>query len=116
VQAGAVVFSPIRLADLRAAHRPAFVDMTAAWCVTCLVNERVALERPAVRDAFAARGVTTLVGDWTRQDAAITAYLRAHGRDGVPLYVFYPAQGQPVVLPQTLTESLVLRAIGGAAG
>ncbi len=114
-QAGAVAFSPVRLADLRAAHRPAFVDMTAAWCVTCLVNERVALEQPAVRDAFAAHGVTTLVGDWTRQDAAITAYLRAHGRDGVPLYVFYPAQGQPVVLPQILSEGMVLRAIGAAA-
>ncbi len=110
-------FSAARLAVLRAAGRPVFVDMTAAWCVTCLVNERVALDRAPVRAAFARRRVALLVGDWTRQDPALTAYLRAHGRDGVPLYVFYPpgaAHGR--VLPQLLTPGLVLDALRGTAG
>ncbi|HTI02168.1 MAG TPA: protein-disulfide reductase DsbD domain-containing protein [Acidisoma sp.] len=106
-------FSTARLAALRAAGKPAFVNLTAAWCVTCLVNNRVALDRAAVQLGFRREGVTYLVGDWTKADPAITAYLKAHGRDGVPLYVYYPpAGGQPVVLPQLLTPYLVLKTIG----
>ncbi|WP_048863480.1 thioredoxin family protein, partial [Acidisphaera rubrifaciens] len=109
-------YSDARLAALRAEGRPVFVNMTAAWCVSCLVNERVALGTASVRDAFARHGIAYLKGDWTRQDPAVTAFLRAHGRDGVPLYVFYPAAHAPaVVLPQILTPGLVLAAIGGAA-
>lgn len=105
---GAEPFSATRLASLRAEGRPVFVDMTAAWCVTCLVNERVAIDTNAVRQAFADRHVTYLKGDWTRQDPQITDYLRANGREGVPLYVYYPPHGQPSVLPQILTENTVL--------
>ena len=102
-------FTPDRLAALRAEGRPVFVNMTAAWCVTCLVNERVAIATSAVQQAFAASDVAYLKGDWTRQDPAITAFLRQNGRDGVPLYVFFPAGGgQPQVLPQILTENAVL--------
>jgi thiol:disulfide interchange protein len=105
----AEAFTPERLAALRAAGKPVFVNMTAAWCVTCLVNERVAIGTDAVKQAFAADDVTYLKGDWTRQDPAITAFLRQNGRDGVPLYVFFPAGGgQPEVLPQILTEGEVL--------
>ena len=103
-------YTPERLAALRAAGRPVFVNMTAAWCVTCLLNERVAIGTDAVTQAFAVGDVTYLKGDWTRQDPAITAFLRQNGRDGVPLYVFFPAHGgQPEVLPQILTEGAVLR-------
>ncbi len=101
-------FSNTRLAALRAEGRPVFVDMTAAWCVTCLVNERIALAPQAVQDAFARNRVAYLKGDWTRQDKEITAFLREHGRDGVPLYVYYPPGGPPAVLPQILTASAVL--------
>jgi len=112
-EAGAEAFSAARLAMLHAEGRPVFVNMTAAWCVTCLVNERVAIASTPVRDAFAARHVAYLKGDWTRQDAAITAFLREHGREGVPLYVYFPPGEQPPeVLPQILTEQTVLRAIG----
>ncbi len=105
-------FSAERLETLRGEGRPVFVNMTAAWCVTCLVNERVALDQPAVRQGFAARGVVYLKGDWTRQDADITGFLRSHGRDGVPLYVLYPpGRGAPVVLPQILTQATVLSAL-----
>ena len=107
-EAGAEPFSAARLAALRAEGRPVFVNMTAAWCVTCLVNERVSISSDAVRRAFADRHVTYLKGDWTRQDPQITEYLRENGRDGVPLYMYYPPRGQPAVLPQILTENMLL--------
>jgi thiol:disulfide interchange protein len=105
---GSEPYSSSRLASLRAAHRPVLVDMSAAWCVTCLVNERVALSPAAVRTAFAQHNVAYLKGDWTRQDPGITAFLHEHDRSGVPLYVYYPAQGTPEVLPQILTPGLIL--------
>jgi thiol:disulfide interchange protein DsbD len=106
-------FTADRLFALRQEGRPVFVNMTAAWCVTCLVNERVAIRTDAVRQAFAAGHVAYLKGDWTRQDPEITAFLRRNGRDGVPLYLFYKAGGaEPVMLPQILTESTVLAALG----
>ena len=112
-EASAEAFTPERLATLRAAGRPVFVNMTAAWCVTCLLNERVAISTEAVQKAFARDDVAYLKGDWTRQDPAITAFLREHGRDGVPLYVFFPARGgQLEVLPQILTEGTVLNVLG----
>ncbi|HME19930.1 MAG TPA: protein-disulfide reductase DsbD domain-containing protein [Acetobacteraceae bacterium] len=107
-ESGVEPFSATRLATLRAEGRPVFVNMTAAWCVTCLVNERVAIRSEAVRRAFADHHVTYLKGDWTRQDPQITDYLRENGRDGVPLYVYYPPHGQPAVLPQILTENTLL--------
>jgi thiol:disulfide interchange protein/DsbC/DsbD-like thiol-disulfide interchange protein len=112
-ETGAESFTAERLAALRAEGKPVFVNMTAAWCVTCLLNERVALRSSAVQDAFTAKGITYLKGDWTRQDPAITAFLRSHGRDGVPLYVFFPADnGPPKLLPQILTEGIVLNSLG----
>lgn len=109
---GTDAFSVGRLAELRGAGRPVFIDMTAAWCVTCLVNERLALAPDAVRAAFARRGVVLLRGDWTSRDGAITEFLRAHGSDGVPLYIFYPGDGRaPLVLPQLLTPGIVLAAL-----
>lgn len=102
-------FSQARLAALRAEGKPVFLNMTAAWCVSCLVNERVALSPSIVRSAFAQAGVVMMKGDWTRQDAEISGFLRDHERDGVPLYLFYPAGGAPpVTLPQILTPSAVL--------
>ncbi|WP_249680631.1 protein-disulfide reductase DsbD family protein [Roseococcus pinisoli] len=104
-----------RVDALRGEGRPVFVNLTAAWCISCKVNERVALDTTAVRAAFAASNVTVLTGDWTNGEPAITALLRAHGRDGVPLYLFYPAGGgEPAILPQILTEGMVLQAIAAA--
>jgi thiol:disulfide interchange protein DsbD len=110
-------WSADRVAALRAEGRPVFVYLTAAWCISCKVNERIALDTEAVRRAFAERNVAVLVGDWTRGDSAITALLREHRRDGVPLYLFYPENGgAPAVLPQILTEAIVLEAIGASPG
>lgn len=105
-------FTPDRLDALIAAHKPVFVNLTAAWCLTCLFNETATLDTVAVRQAFAAGGVVALKGDWTRQDPAITAFLRKFGRSGVPLYLFYDGGGTPTVLPQILTESGVLAVLG----
>ena len=115
VDAGSESWSEARVAELRAEGRPVFVNLTAAWCITCKINERVAIATDGVQRAFAERNIAYLVGDWTRGDAAITALLRAHQREGVPLYLFYPAGGgAPVLLPQILTEGIVLQAIAAA--
>lgn len=103
-------FSPARLAELQAAGRPILVNFTAAWCITCLVNERVALSSSRVAQKLADRAVATLKADWTHRDPAITAALAAFGRVGVPLYVLYsPQTAEPVILPQILTEAVLLQ-------
>ncbi|MDE3114945.1 MAG: thioredoxin family protein [Pseudomonadota bacterium] len=101
------------VAEARAEGRPVLVDFGAAWCVTCLVNERVALDDPAVKSALAKDGVVLLKGDWTSHDGAITAELSRFGRAGVPLYLLYPANkmAAPKVLPQILTPDAVLAAL-----
>ncbi|HEY0957527.1 MAG TPA: thioredoxin family protein [Roseateles sp.] len=109
-------YSAERLAELRAQNKPVFVNMTASWCISCLVNERVALSRPEVKDAFAQAGITYLKGDWTREDPAVTAVLKAHGRSGVPLYLYYaPGAAEAQVLPQILTPGLVIEAVSSPA-
>ena len=101
-------FSEARLAALRAAGRPVFVYFTADWCLTCKVNEKVAIERAEVADAFARKKVAILIGDWTRGDPAIGRFLGSHGRSGIPYYLFYPAGGgAPRELPQILTPGLL---------
>jgi thiol:disulfide interchange protein DsbD len=109
---GYEAFSPDRLARLAAEHRPVFVNLTAAWCITCLFNERTVLDSAAVRDAFARRQIVALKGDWTRRDPVIAAFLQRFGRSGVPLYLLYDKEGTPTVLPQILTEASVLKAVG----
>jgi thiol:disulfide interchange protein DsbD len=110
-------FSPRRLAELRAQGRPVFVNVTAAWCITCLVNERVALRSAGVAEAFARRGVVVLKADWTNRDAGITEMLGSFGRSGVPLYLLYaPAAvsgGSVRVPPCSLrfTEGAVIDAV-----
>jgi len=105
-------FSEDALAKARASGKPVFVYMTADWCLSCKVNERVAIEREPTRDAFRRAGVIVLRGDWTRRDPAITRFLTAQGAAGVPLYLWYPAGGgAPEQLPQVLApDSLVERA------
>ena len=98
--------------ELSAAGLPVFVNFTAAWCITCKVNEQLALSTDNTRQLFEARSVAYLVADWTRRDPAITQQLERYGRSGVPLYLLYsPAAEQPRVLPQLLTEGIVAEAI-----
>jgi thiol:disulfide interchange protein DsbD len=101
----------------RASGQPVFINLTAAWCVTCKVNERVALSGAAFKQALSDGGFTYFKGDWTNQNPDITRLLANFDRAGVPLYVVYPAHGgEPVVLPQLLTESIVVEALQSANG
>ena len=106
-------YSAQQVAALTAAGKPVFVDFTAAWCVTCQVNERVVLARDDVRAAFRARGVTLVRADWTRRDPEIARALADLGRSGVPAYVLYMPGRAPQLLPELLTPERVLAALDG---
>lgn len=107
------VYSAARLATLRAEGKPVFVNMTAAWCITCLVNERIALSTDEVTVAMAEKGIIYLKGDWTNNDPEITAVLKQYETSGVPLYLMFPADAlKPAEkLPQILTEGILIDAM-----
>ncbi len=110
---GALAWEPYsaeRVGEHLRAGRPVFVDFTAAWCVTCQVNERLALATPAVTAKMKAMGVVPMRADWTRPDPDIARALQRFGRDGVPLYVLYTGREKdpPRILPQILTTETVL--------
>lgn len=107
---GAEPFSQALVNDLRAEGRPVFVNMTAAWCISCKVNEQIALSTDEFHKAMKTHNVAYLKGDWTNRNDEIASVLRAFGRAGVPLYLLYPADpsDEPVVLPQILTEAIVV--------
>jgi len=104
----AVPFSQARFAELRAANQPVFLYMTADWCLSCKVNEATSLSSSLVAAAFRAADITVMRGDWTRGDPQITAFLKAEGSAGVPLYLWYPAQGEKQQMPQVLTPSMLI--------
>jgi thiol:disulfide interchange protein len=105
-------FDEAVLARLRAEGRPVFLYFTADWCVTCKVNEKAAIERDEVARAFAGADVVVMVGDWTNGNPLITRFLESRGRSGVPLYLWYPKEGQPRELPQVLTPGLLVGLTG----
>jgi thiol:disulfide interchange protein DsbD len=93
--------------------RIVFIDFTAAWCLTCQVNERLTLSHPDVQAAFRANNIAFLVADWTRRDPAITSALHKYGREGVPTYVIlHPSPNStPQLLPEIITPSIVLKSL-----
>ena len=101
-------FSEARLATLRAEKRPVFAYFTADWCLSCKVNEKAAIERSSVQDAWKTQNVAVLVGDWTDGDPVLGRFIEAHNRAGVPLYLYYaPGAAAPRVLPQVLTPGML---------
>lgn len=116
------VWTPVKLETLLAeSDNPVFVEMTAAWCITCKVNHATSLNIDSTKSLFSDNNVHYLIGDWTNQDAEITQYLERYGRSGVPLYVYYgprdPDYGErpeAVVLPQILTPGIVRQTVSGS--
>jgi len=108
-------YSAASLRNLRDQGEPVLVQMTAAWCVTCKLNERVAMSGADFAASLREKGVYALKGDWTDQDAAITSYLQSYGASGVPLVVLYSRNGDAEVLPQILTPAIVEAALIRAA-
>ena len=108
-----VRWSDNQVAALRQAGKPVFLDVTADWCITCIANETAVLLTEDMTRAFAEHGVVYMVADWTNHDADIAALLERHGRNGIPLYLVYPADptAEPLVLPQLLTKNTVLQAL-----
>ena len=114
IEVSADRYSAAALAKARATGKPVFVYFTADWCLSCKANEAGAINREAVQDAFDKVGVVTLVGDWTNGDPAITRALAEHGRNSVPLYLWYaPGKAEPEILPQILTPGLLTDRAGG---
>jgi thiol:disulfide interchange protein/DsbC/DsbD-like thiol-disulfide interchange protein len=104
-------FSQAALDQYRAQGRPVFVDFTAAWCLSCQVNERVVLDRTDVRQRLRKSGIVLMRADWTRHDEEIAQALNKLGRSGVPTYVLYAPGAPAQVLPEVLTPGIVLSAI-----
>jgi thiol:disulfide interchange protein DsbD len=114
---GHIPWSKEKVANLRGAGKPVFVDVTADWCITCTANETTVLFTDDVVQAFSDHDVAYMVADWTNEDPAIAALLEQHGRNGIPLYLMYPADptADPLILPQLLTKQTVLDALAAVS-
>ena len=101
-------FSAQKLSSLRSEQRMVFLNFTADWCITCKVNEAIALNQDKVKKVLDEKNIIYLKADWTRKDPEIASMLASYGRTGVPLYLLFPSQGDPIILPELLTEDLLL--------
>ena len=109
-------WSQAKVDQALAQGRPVLVNFTADWCVSCKINERTALGSPRVARALTQANAIYLKADWTRRDDVIARELQRHGRSGVPLYLLYtPGRIEPRILPQLLTEGVVVEALSPKA-
>ena len=103
------IYSEQRLRELRNSNQIVFLNFTADWCITCKVNERVALKTQKVQKILESDSINYLEADWTRKDEMIASKLEEFGRSGVPLYLLYPSKGKPIILPEILTEDILIK-------
>ena len=103
------IYSEQRLRELRNSNQIVFLNFTADWCITCKVNERVALKTQKVQKILDSESINYLEADWTRKDEIIASKLEEFGRSGVPLYLLYPSKGKPIILPEILTEDILIK-------
>ena len=103
-----LVFSEDLLQKYIDKNQLVFLNFTADWCITCKVNERVALKSNKVLALMKAKNIQYIEADWTRKDSVIAKKLEEYGRTGVPLYLLYPSEGEPIILPEILTEDILL--------
>ena len=103
------IYSEQRLRELRKSNQIVFLNFTADWCITCKVNERVALKTQKVQKILKRESINYLEADWTRKDEMIASKLEEFGRSGVPLYLLYPSKGKPIILPEILTEDILIK-------
>ena len=103
-----LAYTPQLLKDLREENSLVFLNFTADWCITCKVNEAVALKTSKVRKLIADKNITYIEADWTRKDPIISSTLEQYGRTGLPLYLLFPSKGDPLILPEILTEDILL--------
>ena len=110
-------FDRTQIAGLVREGKVVFVDVTADWCVNCKFNRWLVLDRSPVRERLAAPGTVAMIADWTRPDAAISAYLMSYGRYGIPFNAVYgPGAPSGIALSELLSAEDVLRAIEKAQG
>jgi len=103
-----LAYTPQLLEDLREENSLVFLNFTADWCITCKVNEAVALKTSKVTKLLADKDITYIEADWTRKDPIISSALEQYGRTGLPLYLLFPSKGDPLILPEILTEDILL--------
>ena len=103
-----LAYTPQLLEDLRKENSLVFLNFTADWCITCKVNEAVALKTSKVRKLISDKNITYMEADWTRKDPIISSTLEQYGRTGLPLYLLFPSKGDPLILPEILTEDILL--------
>ena len=107
-QSDQLAYSPQLLQELREDNALVFLNFTADWCITCKVNEAVALKTSKVQKVLNDKNITYIEADWTRRDPIISSTLEQYGRTGLPLYLLFPSKGDPLILPEILTEDILL--------
>ena len=106
-------YSEEGIEEAKSNGNPVFVDFTAAWCLSCQVNEQVAFSSEEVQDKFKELGIRTFKADWTSHDENITRALAKYGRNSVPLYVLHSGKkgDEPKILPEIITPGIILEAL-----
>ena len=85
------------------------INFTAAWCITCQTNDKIALSRPNIKEYIYENNIEYIVADWTNKNDDILKTLESYNRNGVPLYIFWkPGMIEPKILPAILTEQILL--------